>query len=193
MISSAELFHENSLIVACRFRIRHTKFKKKIMKTQFQRKYEWFWKIKVCVHNSPIIRPSFQTKIGLSSTGIFHENSLVVACWSFGRFEIRTPNGFKTQTNDTSKLLAHNCNDLQEFVKQKKLVSIIVVLSKSFLNTFIKIAILGKLYQYSSCYAKLEQHWTKYLCVHNSPTIQRDGEESFLFNKPLLMVGIAVK
>ena len=70
VISSAELFHENSLIVVCRFRIRHTKFKKKIMKTQFQRKYEWFWKIKVCVHNSPIIRPSFHTKIG----SLLHRN-----------------------------------------------------------------------------------------------------------------------
>ena len=57
--------------------------------------------------------------------------------------------------NDTSKLLAYNCNYLEEFVKQKKLPSIIVVLSKNFLNTFIKITILGKLYQYSSCYAKV--------------------------------------
>ena len=39
-----------------------------------------------------------------------------------------------------------------------------------------KIAILGKLYQYSSYYTKLEQHWTKYLCVHSSPLMQRDGE-----------------
>ena len=27
---------------------------------------------------------------------------------------------------------------------------------------------MGKLYQYSSCYAKLEQHWTKCLCIHSS-------------------------
>ena len=47
--------------------------------------------------------------------------------------------------------------------------SIIVVLSKNFLNTFMKITILGRLYQYSSCYAKLEQHWMKCLCVHSSP------------------------
>ena len=98
-----------------------------------------------------------------SSTGIFCKNSLIVGCCSFGRFKIRTPNRFKTQTNDASELLACNSNSLQEFVKQKKLLSIIVVLSKNFLNTSVKITILGKLYQYSSCYAKLEEHWTKCL------------------------------
>ena len=50
----------------------------------------------------------FTQKLVLSSAGIFHENSLIVACFSFARFKIRTPNRFKTQTNDTSKLLAHN-------------------------------------------------------------------------------------
>ena len=71
----------------------------------------------------------FTQKLVLSSTGIFHENSLIVTCCGFGRFEIWKPNRFKTQTKDTSKLLAHNCNYLQEFVKQEKLLSIIVVLS----------------------------------------------------------------
>ena len=50
----------------------------------------------------------FTQKLVLSSAGIFLENSLIVACFSFARFKIRTPNRFKTQTNDTSKLLAHN-------------------------------------------------------------------------------------
>ena len=62
----------------------------------------------------------FTQKLFLSSAVTFHENSLIVACCSFGRFEIRTPNRFKTQTNDTSKLPACNSNSLQEFVKQKK-------------------------------------------------------------------------
>ena len=109
----------------------------------------------------------------------------------FGRFEIQTPNKFKTQTNDTSKLLACNSNSVEDLLS--KSLSIIVVLSQNFLNTFVKISILGKLYQYSICYAKLEQDWTKCLCVHSSLIIQRDGEQHFLFNKALLMVGIAVK
>ena len=135
----------------------------------------------------------FTQKLFFSFAGIFPENSLIVACYSFGRFEIQTPSRFKTQTNNTSKLLACKSNSLQEFFKQKKLLSVIVVLSKNFLNTFVKITILCKLYQYSSCYAKLEEHWTKCLCVHSSPTMQHDGGQYFLFNKPLLMVGIVVK
>ena len=40
-------------------------------------------------HNSPIIRLLFYTKI--FSPGVFHKNALIVACCSFGRFEMRTP------------------------------------------------------------------------------------------------------
>ena len=82
----------------------------------------------------------------------------MLVCCSFGSFEIQTPNRFNTQTKDTLKLIANNCNYLQEFVKQKKPLSIIVVFSKNFLNTFIKVTIFGKLYQYSSSYTKLEQN-----------------------------------
>ena len=82
----------------------------------------------------------------------------MLVCCSFGSFEIQMPNRFNTQTKDTLKLIANNFNYLQEFVKQKKLLSIIVVFSKNFLNTFIKVTIFGKLYQYSSSYTKLEQN-----------------------------------
>ena len=51
-------------------------------------------------------------------------------------------------------------------------VSIIVVLRQNFLNTFIKIAILGKLCQCSSCYVKLEQHWIECIWVLSNPIIQ---------------------
>ena len=47
-------------------------------------------------------------------------------------------------------------------LNKKMSLSIIVVLRQNFLNTFIKIAILGKIYQCNSCYSKLEQHWTKF-------------------------------
>ena len=54
-------------------------------------------------------------------------------------------------------------------LKEKMSLSIIVVLRQNFLNTFIKIAILRKIYQCSNCYAKLEQHWIECICVHSSP------------------------
>ena len=54
-------------------------------------------------------------------------------------------------------------------LNKKMSLSIIVVLRQNFLNTFIKIAILGKIYLCSNCYAKLEQHWIKCICVHISP------------------------
>ena len=95
-----------------------------------------------------------------------------MACCTFGKFEIQTstPNRYQNQTNDTLKLLARNCNHQQGFVKQTHHCGFNL---KIFLNTFINIAVLGKLYQCSSYYAKLEQHWIKFLCVHSSPIIQR--------------------
>ena len=54
-------------------------------------------------------------------------------------------------------------------LNKKMSLSIIVVLRQNFLNTFIKIAILRKIYQCSNCYAKLEQHWVECICVHSSP------------------------
>ena len=49
-------------------------------------------------------------------------------------------------------------------LNKKMSLSIIVVLRQNFLNTFIKIAILGKIYLCSNCYAKLEQHWIQCVC-----------------------------
>ena len=54
-------------------------------------------------------------------------------------------------------------------LNEKMLLSIIVVLRQNFLNPFIKIDILHKIYQCSSWYAKLEQHWVECICVHSSP------------------------
>ena len=48
-------------------------------------------------------------------------------------------------------------------------LSIIFILRQNFVNTFFKVAILGKLYQYRNCYTKLEQHWIECICVHSSP------------------------
>ena len=53
-------------------------------------------------------------------------------------------------------------------LNKKLSLSVIVLLRQNFLNTFINIAILGKIYQCRSCYAKLEQHWIECLCVHRS-------------------------
>ena len=54
-------------------------------------------------------------------------------------------------------------------LNKKLSLSIIVVLRQNFRNTFIKIAILGKIYLCSNCYAKLEQHWIEWKCFHSSP------------------------
>ena len=63
----------------------------------------------------------FTQKFALSNTRAFHKNSLSVACCTFGMLEIGTltPNRFKNQFSDTLKLLEHNCNHQQKFVKQR--------------------------------------------------------------------------
>ena len=45
-----------------------------------------------------------------------------MACFTFGRLKIQilTPNRFKNQTNDKFKLLGHNYDHLQGFVRQEK-------------------------------------------------------------------------
>ena len=57
----------------------------------------------------------------LSISVRFHKNSLIAVGITLGRFEIKTltPNRFKNQTSDTFKLLDHNWNHQQGFVKQK--------------------------------------------------------------------------
>ena len=62
-ISFMRFFNGNSLIVAWRFRIQDSRFKKKSMKMHFKKKSTRFLKIKACVHNSPIIDLLFHTKI----------------------------------------------------------------------------------------------------------------------------------
>ena len=51
-------------------------------------------------------------KLLLSSASVFHKNSLILACCSLGKLEIKTltPNRLKNQTNDTLKLLDNICN-----------------------------------------------------------------------------------
>ena len=63
----------------------------------------------------------------------------------------------------TLKLLGHNCKHQQRFVKRKPVAlrhcGLKLKFPKDFPKKFpIKIAILDKLYQYNSCYSKLEQH-----------------------------------
>ena len=71
--------------------------------------------MKVYVHNSPycIVK-------NLHSPA-FHENSLSVACCTFGMLEIRTltPNRITNQSSETLNILGHNCNHQQGFVKQR--------------------------------------------------------------------------
>ena len=93
-------------------------------------------------------------KLVLSSGGVFHENSLIVACCIFGRFEVRTltPDRSKDQTKDTLKLLGHNFNHLQGFDKQKKChslslwfyvkISSLLLLRSLFWVNFVKAAVV---------------------------------------------------
>ena len=76
----------------------------------------------ISVHKSPIIKVLYFTQnFSLSSKGAFHENSLSVACCTFGMVEIRTltPNRFKNQSGDTMNILGQNCNHQQGFAKQR--------------------------------------------------------------------------
>ena len=92
-------------------------------------------------------------KSALSISARFLKNYLIVICCTFGRLEIQTlrPNGFKNQANDTLKLLGHNYSHLQELFKQENVALHHCGFKLNFLNTFMKIAVLGKLYQCSSC------------------------------------------
>ena len=64
----------------------------------------------------------FTQKISALHLSAFLQNSLIVACFTFGRLKIQilTPNRFKNQTNDKFKLLGHNYDHLQGFVRQEK-------------------------------------------------------------------------
>ena len=70
--------------------------------------------------------PSFSItkKLGLSIAVAFHNNSLIEACYIFGKLDIRnlTPNIFKNQAKYILKLLGHNCNYQQGFVKNKSVL-----------------------------------------------------------------------
>ena len=71
----------------------------------FRKKYNWFYKWKVCAHNNPIMTLLLHEKVGLSSAEIFHKNFLIVASCTFSKFKIRilTPNKFKNQNSSTQK------------------------------------------------------------------------------------------
>ena len=74
------------------------------------------------VSSLPLL-PSFSNtkKLALSIAVDFHKNSLTEACYIFGKLDIRnlTPNIFKNQAKYILKLLGHNCNYQQGFVKNK--------------------------------------------------------------------------
>ena len=59
--------------------------------------------------------------MALSISVGFHKNSLIVTCFTFGKFKIRTltPSRFKNQSNNTFKLLGDNFSHQQGFLKQK--------------------------------------------------------------------------
>ena len=97
----------------------------------------------------PIIKLLFHTKICSLLRRGFTENSLSMACCTFNVLGIRTitPNRFKNQSGSTLKILAHDYNHQQGLLNKKMSLFIIVVLRQNFLNTLIKITILGKIYQ----------------------------------------------
>ena len=71
-----------------------------------------------CLDKHLIIYIFDHKKIGSLHLSGFSKN---VACCTFCKFQIinLTPVRFKNQTNDTFKLLRHNCNHQQGFLKQK--------------------------------------------------------------------------
>ena len=62
--------------------------------------------------------------------GLF-TNSLIMNCCNFGNLEIRTlkPNRYKNQSNDTLKLIGHNCHVNKDLLNKKLSLSIIMLLS----------------------------------------------------------------
>ena len=121
--------------------------------------------IKVSVHNSPCV----------------HENSLSMACCTFGVLEVRTitPNRFTNQSSGTLKILAHNWNHQQGLVKQKTVALHHCGFKTEFPKPLIKSTILGKIYQCSTRYAKLEQHCIECICVHSSPIFHLFDHKKF--------------
>ena len=81
-------------------------------------KFKWFEQ--PCIH--------LTQHLALFSKKVFHKNSLIVACCTFGLLEIRTltPNRLTNINNDNLKLLDNNRNRLQGFIKQKLSLSIVV-------------------------------------------------------------------
>ena len=104
-IFSTGFFNESSLIVAWRFRIQDSRFKKESMKMSFQNNLTDERKSKYVSIIALLWGFYFTQKLVLCSAGIFRANSLIVACYSFGRFKIWTPNRFQSKSNDTSNLL----------------------------------------------------------------------------------------
>ena len=86
--------------------------------------------------------------------------------------ELQHQTDLKTNLVTHCKYLSMIATISKGLLNKKMSLSIIVVLKQNFVNTFIKIAILRKIYLCSNCYAKLEQHWIECICVHNSPVIQ---------------------
>ena len=80
-------FHENSLIVALRFKIQDSIFKKKIMKAPFKQNITDFRKSKY-VPRIALLKKLFENKLVLYSARLFHESSLIVACCTFGKLKI---------------------------------------------------------------------------------------------------------
>ena len=134
MLSSARVFQENSLIVAC------CSFGKLEIKTLAPNrlKNQTNDTLRLLDHNSNLSSPlcSFLVTKSLpwvSIAAVFYKNSLIMACYTFHSVKIRTlrSNKFKNQTNDIFKLLGDNCNHQHGwvFLNKKLSLSIVVVLT----------------------------------------------------------------
>ena len=88
-----------------------------------------YWKLEqhchcikcLCIHSNRIIYLCDHKKMTLSILVGLYKNYLIAACFTFCKFRNRTltPSRFKNLSNNTFKLLGHNFNHQEGFIKQK--------------------------------------------------------------------------
>ena len=96
-----------------------------------------------------------------------------MACCTFSMLEIRplTPNKCKIQSTDTLNILGHNCNQQQEFVKQRTVALHHCVFFKLKFPKHLLILLFWVNFINATVVTPLGQHWMKCLCVHSSSVI----------------------
>ena len=97
-----------------RLSIQDLRFRSKSMKMRLKIKVPDFRKSKY-VSTIVLLQSFYFIQIfALSNAGASHENSVSVACCTFGLLEIRpltqNANRLKNQSSDTLNILVHNCN-----------------------------------------------------------------------------------